>query len=388
MSHITSYMPQDVTFTHGKGVWLWDDKGNKYLDGLSGIAVCGLGHCHPKITEALKAQSEKLWHTSNVYHIKNQETLADKLCQLTGMKQIFVSNSGAEANEAAIKLARLYGHQKGIDTPSIVVMENAFHGRSMATLTASDNRKGQAGFEPLVPGFVRAPFNSIDALKTIASNRDDIVAIMLEPIQGEGGIRTADENYLKNLRTLCDEQGWLLILDEIQTGIGRTGMLYQYMHSGITPDILTTAKGLGNGFPVAACLMQGLACDLFQPGNHGSTFGGNPLACQVANQVLDSLYEERIMENVLEISDILKSSLNEMRQSIDGIVDIRGQGLMLGIELDKPCRAAIKIGLEEGLLFNVTKDKVIRLLPPLTLNKEEASLLLERLEKVFKRFYK
>lgn len=387
MSYITSYMPQDVVFSHGKGVWLWDNEGNRYLDGLSGIAVTGLGHCHPCLIESLKRQSEKLWHTSNVYQIEKQNQLAEKLCQLTGMKQVFMGNSGAEANEAAIKLARLYGHQKGIETPSIIVMNNAFHGRTMATLTASDNRLGQAGFEPLVQGFVRAPFDDIQALKTIAENRDDVVAVMMEPIQGEGGIHLPSNDYLKNLRQLCDEQGWLLILDEIQTGVGRTGKLYQYMHSDILPDVLTTAKGLGNGFPIGACLMQGPACDLFKPGNHGSTFGGNPLACDIALSVLSALEQEKAIDNAKTQGEFLKSAIFEMTTTFPDIVEIRGQGLMLGLELKVPCKPAVKIGIEEGLLFNVTKEKVMRLLPPLIIQKDESMQLVEKLEAVLTRFF-
>jgi acetylornithine aminotransferase len=387
MPFITSYQPQDVCFNRGEGLWLWDDKGKQYLDALSGIAVTGLGHCHPKVVAALKAQAETLWHTSNVYRITHQEALSEKLCQLTGMQQLFMANSGAEANEAAIKLARLYGHQKGIETPSIIVMEHAFHGRTMATLTASANRKGQAGFEPLVPGFVRAPMNDIGALATISENRDDVIAVMLEPIQGEGGIHLSDPNYLSELRTLCDQQGWLLILDEIQTGVGRTGSLYQYQQSGITPDVLTTAKGLGNGFPVAACLMSGPACNLFQPGNHGSTFGGNPLAMKVALTTLDVIEEEGLIDNAKKQGAFLQDLLRETFSSYQEVTEVRGQGLMIGIELDRPARAAVKLGLEEGVLFNVTAEKVIRLLPPLIINQDECIELAKRLEKTLTRFF-
>jgi acetylornithine aminotransferase len=387
MPFITSYQPQDVCFNRGEGLWLWDDKGKQYLDALSGIAVTGLGHCHPKVVAALKAQAETLWHTSNVYRITHQEALSEKLCQLTGMQQLFMANSGAEANEAAIKLARLYGHQKGIETPSIIVMEHAFHGRTMATLTASANRKGQAGFEPLVPGFVRAPMNDIGALATISENRDDVIAVMLEPIQGEGGMHLSDPNYLSELRTLCDQQGWLLILDEIQTGVGRTGSLYQYQQSGITPDVLTTAKGLGNGFPVAACLMSGPACNLFQPGNHGSTFGGNPLAMKVALTTLDVIEEEGLIDNAKKQGAFLQDLLRETFSSYQEVTEVRGQGLMIGIELDRPARAAVKLGLEEGVLFNVTAEKVIRLLPPLIINQDECIELAKRLEKTLTRFF-
>ena len=289
MALITSYSPMPVTFTHGEGIWLYDTEGKSYLDGLTGIAVCGLGHAHPDVTRTIQEQAARLLHTSNAYHIKEQEELAEKLCAMTGMSQVFFANSGAEVNEAAIKLTRLYGHKKGIENPTIIVMEKAFHGRTMATLTASGSRKVQAGFEPLVPGFVRAPFNDLEAIKTIAANREDIVAVMLEPTQGEGGIYPADEAYLRGVAQFCQDKDWMFILDEIQTGNGRTGQLYQCMHYGIKPDVLTTAKGLGNGMPIGACLMSQRACDLFKPGNHGSTFGGNPLACATTQTKIEMI---------------------------------------------------------------------------------------------------
>lgn len=386
MAIITSYNPMPVTFSHGEGVWLYDAQGKAYLDGLSGIAVCGLGHAHPDVTKTIQDQAARLIHTSNSYHIKEQEMLAEKLIALTGMEQAFFSNSGAEANEAAIKLTRLYGHKKGIETPSIIVMENAFHGRTMATLTASGSRKVQAGFEPLVPGFIRAPFNDMQAIKTIASHRDDVVAVMIEPIQGEGGIFPADESYIRELAKFCEEQEWMLIFDEIQTGNGRTGKLYHAMHFDIQPDVLTTAKGLGNGVPIGACLMSKKACNLFKPGNHGSTFGGNPLACATALTVLNVIERDKICDMVTTKSALLKEKLQRNLSENPHVKSIRGRGYMLGIELDRPANDAKFIGLEHGLLFNVTAENVIRLLPPLIINDNEIDMLVERLTKTINQF--
>ena len=379
MALITSYNPAPLAFTHGKGVWLYDEQGNEYLDGLTGIAVCGLGHAHPEVTKTIQEQAAKLLHTSNAFHIRQQELLAERLTALTGMEQAFFANSGAEANEAAIKLTRLFGHKKGIETPSIIVMEKAFHGRTMATLTASGNRKIQAGFEPLVPGFIRAPFNDIDALHTIAANRDDVVAIMLEPIQGEGGIHVADEGWLHAISHLCAEQDWLMIFDEIQTGNGRTEKLFHYQHYGLKPDILTTAKGLGNGIPIGACLMSNKATNLFQPGNHGSTFGGNPLACATALTVLDVIERENLCNKVSVSSGLLMHKLIESLGEHPHVKAIRGKGYMIGIELDRPAADLRAIGLEHRVIFNITADSVIRLLPPLIINEEEIEELVRRL---------
>ena len=387
MTYITSYSPQNVAFSHGEGHWLWDQSGKKYFDALCGIAVTSLGHNHPRITSVIQEQAAKLLHTSNVFQIPEQQALAEKLLALSGMEQAFFNNSGAEANETAIKIARLYGHQKGIDTPTIIVMEKAFHGRTMATLTASANRKGQAGFEPLLPGFVRAPFNDIEAIQAIAANRNDIVAVMMEPIQGEGGINPPDDGFISELRNICNDKEWLMILDEIQTGVGRTGKLYDYMHHGITPDILTSAKALGNGIPLGACLMSGPACDLLQPGNHGSTFGGNPLACKVGHTVLSIIEEEELAENAHTMGENLRHELISKLCSQPEIKSIRGKGLMIGIELDKPCRDIMPIGIEEGILFNVTAEKVIRLLPPLTINESDVEVICERLAKTIARYY-
>ena len=386
MALITSYNPLPITFSHGKGVWLYDETGKEYLDGLSGIAVCGLGHAHPEVTKTIQQQAAKLLHTSNGFHIKAQELLAEKLTKMSGMEQVFFANSGAEVNEAAIKLTRLYGHNKGIETPSIIVMERAFHGRTMATLTASGSRKVQAGFEPLVPGFIRAPFNDLEALRTIAANREDVVAIMLEPIQGEGGIHCAEESYLRAVAQLCDQHDWLLILDEIQTGNGRTGKLYTCMHYGIQPDVLTTAKGLGNGVPIGACLMSKKAIDLFKPGNHGSTFGGNPLACATALTVLEVIERDQLCEQVSKNSSFLMNLLIKNLGEHPNVKAIRGKGFMIGIELDRPTNAIRQIGLKNGLLFNTTAETVVRLLPPLIINEEEIELLVERLTKTINDF--
>lgn len=386
MTLITTYNPLPITFTHGEGVWLYDEKGDAYLDSFSGIAVCGLGHAHPDVTKTIQQQAAKLLHTSNAFHIKEQELLAERLTSLTGMEQVFFGNSGAEANEAAIKLSRLYGHKKGIETPSIIVMDGAFHGRTMATLTASGSRKVQAGFEPLVPGFIRAPFNNIDAIRTIAANREDIVAIMLEPIQGEGGISVASPTYLRTLATLCEQHEWLLIIDEIQTGNGRTGKLFAYMDAGIQPDIITTAKGLGNGMPIGACLMNKSASNLFKPGNHGSTFGGNPLACATALTVLDVIQRDKLCEKVAHNGIILREKLIHQLGEHPNVRGIRGKGYMLGIELDRPANDLKMIGLKNGLLINITAESVIRILPPLIISESEIDLLVERLITSFKQF--
>jgi len=386
MPLMTTYNPLPISFTHGEGMWLFDENGKAYLDAFTGIAVCGLGHAHPDVTRTIQEQSAKLLHTSNMVHIREQEALAEKLTKLAGMEQVFFSNSGAEADEAAIKLTRLYGHQKGIETPSIIVMDGAFHGRTMATLSASGSRKVQAGFEPLVPGFVRAPFNDIDAIHTIAANRKDIVAVMVEPIQGEGGIKVADEMYMRNLAKVCEENDWLLILDEIQTGNARTGKLFAYMDLGIKPDILTTAKGLGNGMPIGACMMSKKACDLFKPGHHGSTFGGNPLACATASTVLDVFVRDNVCDLVSKNSLLLYDKLMSELGNHPNVRTIRGKGYMLGIELDIPALSMRLTGLENGILLNVTAEKVIRLLPTLIMTENDIDELVTRLVKTLNQF--
>jgi len=370
-----TYLPLPVSFTHGEGAWLFDTDGKRYLDALGGIAVCALGHAHPAVTEAICDQAGHLLHSSNLYRVDNQNTLADTLCEKAGMQRVFFSNSGAEANEAALKLARLYGHRKGIDSPQVIVTEGAFHGRTLATLTATGNRKIQAGFEPLVPGFLRAPYNDMEALHTIAGNSPDVVAILVEPILGEGGIRIPDDDYLANIRALCDEHGWLMMLDEIQTGMGRTGRWFAHQHAGIKPDVMTLAKALGNGVPVGACLANGPAAEVFQPGNHGSTFGGNPLAMRAALAVIETLEKDKLIERTAILGERLLAGFHTRLDSRDGVTDIRGKGLMLGIELDRACGVLVQRALDTGLLINVTADRVVRLLPPLIFSDEQADTL-------------
>jgi acetylornithine/N-succinyldiaminopimelate aminotransferase len=384
--YVTTYNPLPVAFTHGEGVWLYANQ-EPYLDALSGIAVCNLGHAHPHVTRAIQEQAAKLIHTSNTFHIPLQEELAARLTKLTHMEQVFFSNSGAEANEAALKLIRLFGHQKGIESPATIVMTGAFHGRTLGTLSASGGRKLQAGFEPLVGGFVRAPFNDIEAIRVIAKNRNDIAAVMLEPIQGEGGVIVAQETYLRELAEICDANDWLLVMDEVQTGNGRTGALYACMGLGLRPDILTTAKGLANGVPIGATLMSGRAVNLFKPGTHGSTFGGNPLACAAAGAVLDVIEQENLCEHVRLLGIKFKESLLDALGSHPHVRQIRGRGLMIGIEMDKPCLDIRLVGLKHRLLFSVTAESVIRLLPPLILQESEMELLVERLVQTIDEYY-
>lgn len=374
----TCYAPLPISFTHGKGVWLYDEHNDAYLDGIAGIAVCGLGHAHPEVAQTIQEQAHKLMHVSNMFHIMEQEQLADTLARLTGADQIFFSNSGAEANEAAIKLARLYGHQKNIENPTIIVMEGAFHGRTMATLTASGNRKVQAGFEPLLPGFIRAPFNDLEAIKRIAAHRNDIVAVLLEPIQGEGGVHVAEDAYFTELAALAKAHDWLFMVDEVQTGNGRTGALFAYQHTEVQPDVFTTAKGLGNGMPIGACLMRGKASHIFKVGNHGSTFGGNPLATKTASTVLKIIERDKLCEHAAFMGAYLKEGLIRALGDKLFVRSIRGRGLMLGIELDRPAGEARIFGLKNKVLFSVTKEQVIRLLPPLIISREEADELLAR----------
>ncbi len=368
---MTTYKRLDVCFTHGDGAWLFDTEGRRYLDALAGIAVCGLGHAHPSVTRAICEQAGRLLHTSNIYSIARQQELATKLVELSGMDNVFFGNSGAEANEAAIKIARLYGHGRNIDKPSIIVMENSFHGRTMATLSATGNRKVQAGFEPLVGGFVRARFGAIEELQGIARNNSSIVAVLLEPIQGEAGIRLAPDGYLEAVRELCDEQGWLMMLDEVQTGNGRTGRMFAFQHTAAVPDVLTTAKGLGNGVPIGVCLARGKASEVFHPGNHGSTFGGNPLACAAANSVLDTILAEDLCGNATRMGERLITGLRERLAPLPEVVGIRGRGLMIGIEMRTPCGFLVEAALERGLLINVTAENVIRLLPPLIISAQQ-----------------
>ncbi len=380
MSHVmNTYARLPVAFERGEGVWLWDVSGKRYLDALAGIAVCGVGHSHPKLTAVLAEQLARLVHTSNLYGIPLQEKLGDKLAAISGMDSVFFCNSGCEANEAAIKLARLYGHHRKIESPAIVVLERAFHGRTIATLSATGSRKVQAGFEPLVSGFVRVPFDDLEAVKRVAESNRNVAAVLVELIQGEGGINVCHPGYLAGLREICDASGWLLMLDEVQSGIGRTGTWFAFQQSRVTPDVMTLAKGLGNGVPIGACLAAGPAAKLFKPGNHGSTFGGNPLACAAALATLQIIEDEGLMANAVAVGDHLRSALASRFAGNAGVREIRGRGLMVGIELAYPCNELIEQALAEGLLINVTADTVIRLLPPLIFTRENADHLVDKL---------
>ncbi|MGZ8162585.1 MAG: acetylornithine transaminase [Methylobacter sp.] len=375
-SHIMpTYGRLPVTFERGEGVWLWDENNNRYLDALSGIAVCNLGHTHPAVHAAICKQSGALLHTSNLYGIANQERLAIKLAEQSGMDNVFFCNSGAEANEAAIKLARLYGHELGIDKPAIIVMEKSFHGRTLATLSATGNAKVQQGFAPLVEGFIRVPYNDVNAIKQALEQHKNIVAVLVEPIQGEGGVNIPGKDYLNQIRNLCDQHHVLMMLDEIQTGIGRTGKFLAYQHNNIIPDVCTLAKALGNGVPIGACLAHGKAAQLFTAGNHGSTFGGNPLACSAALAVLETLEHENLINSAEQKGNAICSGFTERLRDNEHIVDIRHKGLMIGVELDNPCAELVKSALKRGLLINVTNEKTIRLLPPLIINDQEINQL-------------
>lgn len=383
MSHLmNTYARLPIAFSHGEGSWLTDTEGRRYLDALAGIAVNTLGHNHPTLVAAIAAQAGRMLHSSNLYRIPQQEQLADKLATLAAMDEVFFCNSGCEANEAAIKLARLYGHQQGVDSPAIVVMEQAFHGRTMATLSATGNRKAQAGFEPLVSGFVRVRYNDLEAIKAIARSHKNIVAVMLEIVQGEGGVNIADVGFQRGLRALCDERDWLLICDEVQCGTGRTGRWFAFQHAGVLPDVVTLAKGLGGGVPIGACLTAGKARGLFKPGNHGSTFGGNQLATTAALTTIAVIEKDGLIEHAVAVGGLIREGLAQALAGRKGVVDIRGQGLMIGIELDRPCGELVTRGLAAGLLINVTADKVVRLLPPLTFSADEARELLARLVKL------
>ena len=376
---MNTYGRLPVSFSHGQGSWVTDSEGKRYLDAMSGIAVSTLGHNHPQLVAAIATQAGRLLHSSNLYRIPQQEQLADKLAALSGMDEVFFCNSGCEANEAAIKLARFYGHQQGIDSPAIIVMENAFHGRTMATLSATGNRKTQAGFEPLVSGFVRVPYNDLQAVRNIAEHHTNVVAVMLEMVQGEGGIHTADIAYQRGLRELCNERGWLLLCDEVQCGMGRTGTWFGFQHSGIVPDVVTMAKGLGGGVPIGACITAGKAAGLFKPGNHGSTFGGNQLATTAALTTIEVVEKEQLIANAQRVGQLIRDGLGEAFSGAKGVVDIRGQGLMIGIELDRPCGELVTRGLAAGLLINVTAEQVVRLLPPLNFSADEGRELVARL---------
>ncbi|MFT7414647.1 MAG: acetylornithine/N-succinyldiaminopimelate aminotransferase [Methylophagaceae bacterium] len=382
-THSSAIMPTygrlDVAFTEGKGAWLTDTDGKKYLDALSGISVCNLGHTHPEVTRVICEQAATLVHTSNMYQIPLQTQLAEKLAQLSGMEHVFFCNSGAEANEAAIKIARKYGHSKGIDKPVIIVMEGSFHGRTMATLTATGNAKVQVGFGPLLPGFVRIPYNDLDALKMAVGHWPEAVAVLLEPIQGEGGIKIPDADYLASVRSICSQRNLLMMLDEVQTGMGRTGTWFAFQHNeGSKPDVMTLAKALGNGLPIGACLVAGSAVGILQAGNHGSTFGGNPLACRAGLAVVDTIENDHILDNVNSLSTQMLAGFKAKLNGVDGIKEIRVAGFMFGIELTIPCADLVKQALAKGILINVTADKVIRLLPPLVINVNEANQIVSK----------
>ena len=387
MSHVmNTYARLPVAFSHGIGSRVTDTEGKTYLDGLSGIAVSTLGHNHPALVAAITAQAGRLLHTSNLYRMPQQEQLADKLAELSGMDEVFFCNSGCEANEAAIKLARFYGHQRGVDNPAIIVMEHSFHGRTLATLSATGNRKVQAGFEPLVSGFVRVPFNDLGAVRAISEHNKNVVAVMLEIVQGEGGIHVADLEYQRGLRALCDENGWLLICDEVQCGMGRTGTWFGFQHAGILPDVVTLAKGLASGVPIGSCIVAGKAAGLFKPGNHGSTFGGNQLATTAALTTIDVIEKENLLANAEAIGVLIREGLGLALSDVNGVVGIRGQGLMIGIELDRACGDLVKLGLEAGLLINVTAEKVVRLLPSLNFTADDGRELVERLSALIRGF--
>lgn len=383
---MATYNRLPVSFERGDGAWLWDTEGKRYLDALSGIAVCGLGHAHPAIQKAICDQAGTLLHTSNLYQIPLQQKLGEKLTALAGMQQVFFANSGAEANEAAIKIARFYGNQKGIQNPAIVVMEKSFHGRTLATLTATGNRKVQAGFEPLVQGFVRIPFGDIDSLKNVAENSPNVVAVLVEPVQGEGGINIPADDYLPQIRQICNAHEWLMMLDEIQTGIGRSGKFFSHQHQGIVPDVMTLAKALGNGMPIGACLVNGRAANLLGPGNHGTTFGGSPLACRVGLTVIETIEQFNLTARAEVLGAKLLADFADALADVAGVEEIRGQGLLIGIELERPCGELVRQALEQGLLINVTADTVIRLLPPLIMSDKEAAKLVQTLSTLIRDF--
>ena len=381
-----TYQQLPVAFERGAGAWLYDQAGTGYLDALSGIAVCGLGHAHPALAEALSAQAGRLLHTSNLYRIPLQEQLGERLIKITGMDKVFFCNSGAEANEAAIKLARLYGHHRDIGRPKIIVMENAFHGRTLATLSATGNAKVQKGFTPLVQGFVRVPYGDTAAIEKAAAEYPDIVAVLVEPIQGEGGIRIPPVGYLQTLRDMCDEHQWLLMLDEVQSGMARTGQWLACQHEAVTPDVMMLAKALGNGVPIGACMAAGRARDLFQAGSHGSTFGGNPFASRAALTVIDIIEQEQLWQNAERLGNRILDGLKNNLAGQSGINEIRGKGLMIGVELDRPCQELVSMALDQRLLINVTSGNVVRLLPPLILSDDEADQIVSVVSDIIGRF--
>jgi acetylornithine aminotransferase len=385
-SHLMqTYAALPIAFARGEGAWLWDTEGRKYLDALAGIAVNGLGHAHPVLVRAICDQAGKLIHTSNLFRVAEQERLAAKVCGLASMENAFFANSGAEANEAAIKLARLHGHQRGVEDATIIVMEKAWHGRTLATLSATGSRKAQAGFEPLMGGFLRVPYNDFAAIERVADN-PSIVGVLMEVLQGEGGIIVAHTDYLRKLREFCDRKQWLLMIDEVQSGIGRTGKWFAHQWSGITPDVMTLAKGLGSGVPIGACLARGVAAKVFKPGNHGTTFGGGPLVSVAALTTLDVIEKDGLLEHAARMGEVIQGGLRRELAGVAGVKEVRGMGLMIGIELDRPCGDIVKRALGAGLVINVTADKVIRLLPPLIIKEEEARQVVSILAPLVKAF--
>jgi acetylornithine and succinylornithine aminotransferases len=384
LANIYARLP--VSFTHGEGVWLWDDQGKKYLDALAGIGVSCLGHAHPRLTKAICEQATRVIHTSNLYEVPQQTALAARIAQLSGLQEVAFVNSGSEANETAIKLARLYGHKKGNDFPHIVTMDSSWHGRTLAALAATGSEKARQGFEPLPGGFIQVPYNDLAAIEQAAAREPRIVAVLLEVLQGEGGIRPSDKAYLQALRRLCDERGWLLMIDEVQSGIGRTGKWFAHQWADIRPDVMTLAKGLAGGVPIGAMAAGGPAAGVFSPGTHGTTFGGGPLACAAGLAVLDALESEGLLANAHDVGEYLKAGLQAELGSLPGVVEVRGRGLMLGVELARPCGVLASRALEAGLLINVTRERVIRLLPPLILSRAEADTLIGILCPLVKRF--
>jgi acetylornithine/N-succinyldiaminopimelate aminotransferase len=370
-----TYARLPVAFERGEGAWLWDESGKRYLDATSGLGVTALGHAHPVVSQAICEQSRLLMHTANLARIPWQEKLADRLAQISGMDRAFIANSGTESIECALKIVRLAGHEKGLDLPSVVVMENSFHGRSLAALSATGSRKVQAGFEPLVGGFLRVPFNDTKAVEKLSRGPNQITAVLVEPIQGEAGIQIPDDGYLSSLRRLCDQHGWLLIFDEIQSGLCRTGRWYAHQHEQAVPDILTTAKALANGFPIGACIARGKTADLLTPGRHGSTFGGNPLACRTACAVLDVMEQEGLAARAEQLGKSMLGGFQHRLGSHSSVVQIRGRGLMIGIELNREADHLKELALQQGLLMNVTRNKIIRLLPPLIIDDEQAEAI-------------
>lgn len=383
---MNNYGTRTLTLTKGEGSRVWDSNGNSYIDAISGIAVCGLGHAHPAVTKAICDAAGNLLHCSNLYNIPAQQKLADLLIAQSGLEKAFFSNSGAEANEAAIKIARKYGNDKGVKNPAIIVTDGSFHGRTLATLSATGNKKVQIGFEPLVEGFIRVPYNDVEAVKAKAAEHGNIVAILVEPVQGEGGVNVPAADYLNQLRAICDEHNWLLMLDEIQTGNGRTGKFFAYQHNDILPDVLTTAKGLGNGVPIGACLARGIAADVLQPGNHGTTFGGNPLACNAGIAVIETIINENWLPKVTALGEQLLTDFKTQLAGNDKVVNIRGKGLMIGIELNAPCADLVEKGRTKGILINVTAGNTIRLLPTFILSDAEAKELVSTVVELIAEF--